>query len=195
MNERDSEAVSAQLMAKGYEITRDESRADVVLLNTCSVRDLAEQKAIWKMSSVIGQARKNQPNQIFGFMGCMAQSRGKQLIEQLPDIDLVVGTQKIHRIAEYLDELTSGRREKVVEIDVEAGSQGAIREHILSGTGGQKAAAAERYGRQQAFHVGVVKRLLVVEHCCLLGRLGLSGFKKLNRPRGTHCATALFHFP
>lgn len=142
MNERDSEAVSAQLMAKGYEITRDESRADVVLLNTCSVRDLAEQKAIWKMSSVIGQAKKNQPGQIFGFMGCMAQSRGKQLIEQLPDVDLVVGTQKIHRIAEYLDELTSGRREKVVETDVEAGSQGAIREHILSGAGGQKAVTA-----------------------------------------------------
>lgn len=142
MNERDSEAVSAQLMAKGYEITRDESRADVVLLNTCSVRDLAEQKAIWKMSSVIGQARKNQPGQIFGFMGCMAQSRGKQLIEQLPDVDLVVGTQKIHRIAEYLDELTSGRRDKVVEIDVEAGSQGAIREHILNGSGGQKAVTA-----------------------------------------------------
>jgi tRNA-2-methylthio-N6-dimethylallyladenosine synthase len=142
MNERDSEAVSAQLMAKGYEITRDEGTADVVLLNTCSVRDLAEQKALWKMSSVIGQARRNNPDQIVGFMGCMAQSRGRQLIEQLPDVDLVVGTQKFHRIGEYLEDLIAGRREKVVEIDEESGSQAAIREHILNGSSGKKATTA-----------------------------------------------------
>lgn len=142
MNERDSEAVAAQLMAKGYVLTRDEGSADVVLLNTCSVRDLAEQKALWKMSSVIGQARKNNPDQIVGFMGCMAQSRGRQLIEQLPDVDLVVGTQKFHRIGEYLDELTSGRRQKVVETDEEPGSQAAIREHILGGSTGKRAITA-----------------------------------------------------
>src|SRR5262245_52644608 len=94
MNERDSEAVAAQLVAKGYALAPSEAAADVVLLNTCSVRDMAEQKAIGKMSTVIASARKRRPGQVFGFLGCMAQSRGKELIDQLPDVDLVLGTQK-----------------------------------------------------------------------------------------------------
>ena len=105
MNERDSEAVAAQLVARGYALALTEQVADVVLINTCSVRDMAEQKAIGKMQTVIGQARKKRPDQIYGFMGCMAQSRGQSLIDQLPDVDLVLGTQKFHRAADYLDEL------------------------------------------------------------------------------------------
>ena len=54
MNERDSEAVAAQLVAKGYTLAPSEDAADVVLLNTCSVRDNAEQKAISKMENVAG---------------------------------------------------------------------------------------------------------------------------------------------
>jgi len=77
MNERDSEAVAAQLVAKGYTLAKSEAVADVVLLNTCSVRDMAEQKALSKMTNVIAVAKRDRPNQIFGFRGCMAQSRGK----------------------------------------------------------------------------------------------------------------------
>ena len=57
MNERDSEAVAAQLEAKGYSMTADALSADVILLNTCSVRDAAEQKALGKMNHVAGQLR------------------------------------------------------------------------------------------------------------------------------------------
>jgi tRNA-2-methylthio-N6-dimethylallyladenosine synthase len=133
MNERDSEAVAAQLVAKGYTLVKSEALADVVLLNTCSVRDLAEQKALNKMASVIGVANKLRPNQVFGFMGCMAQSRGRELIDQLPDVDLVIGTQKFHRTAEYLDEILAGRRDKVVDVAAEEKSEAAIREHLLNG--------------------------------------------------------------
>src|SRR5271169_2954568 len=128
MNERDSEAVAAQLVAKGYTLAASETVADVVLLNTCSVRDMAEQKAIGKMQNVAADVRRHRPNVILGFMGCMAQSRGQRLIDQLPDVDLVVGTQKFHRTADYLDEIFSGRRAKVVEVATEASSEGAIRE-------------------------------------------------------------------
>src|SRR3974390_1350450 len=100
MNERDSEAVAAQLSSKGYELAGSEATADVVLLNTCSVRDMAEQKALHKMEALIADTRRTRPNMVFGFMGCMAQSRGKELIERLPDVDLVIGTQKFHRAAE-----------------------------------------------------------------------------------------------
>src|SRR5437762_2414788 len=135
MNERDSEAVAAQLAAKGYQLAPSEAMADVILLNTCSVRDMAEQKALRKMENVIAETRRNRPNVIFGFMGCMAQSRGQELIDRLPDVDLVVGTQKFHRTADYLDEIIQGRRAKIVDVAEENGSEAAIREHLLNGNG------------------------------------------------------------
>src|SRR5688572_28830886 len=122
MNERDSEAVAAQLVAKGYTLAASEHVADVVLLNTCSVRDNAEQKAVNKMENIAGDIRKNRPNVVLGFLGCMAQSRGKELIDRLPDVDLVVGTQKFHRTAEYLDEIFAGKRSKIVDTAEEQGS-------------------------------------------------------------------------
>jgi tRNA-2-methylthio-N6-dimethylallyladenosine synthase len=142
MNERDSEAVAAQLVAKGYTLAGSEHVADVVLLNTCSVRDNAEQTAFNKMSSVIGLGRKERPGQIFGFMGCMAQSRGKELVDRLPDLDLVLGTQKFHRAAEYLDELLAGRRKHIVDTAAETGSEGTIREHLLNGSAPAKSVTA-----------------------------------------------------
>jgi tRNA-2-methylthio-N6-dimethylallyladenosine synthase len=133
MNERDSEAVAAQLVAKGYSLAPSETVADVILLNTCSVRDMAEQKAIGKMNNIAAEARRNRPDVVLGFMGCMAQSRGRKLIDELPDVDLVVGTQKFHRTADYLDEILAGRRDKIVDTEAEAGSEGTIREHLLHG--------------------------------------------------------------
>ena len=133
MNERDSEAVAAQLVAKGYTLAHSETAADVVLLNTCSVRDMAEQKAIGKMQNIAADVRRNRPGVVLGFLGCMAQSRGRQLIDQLPDVDLVIGTQKFHRTAEYLDEILAGKRDKVVDVEAEAGSEGTIKEHLLLG--------------------------------------------------------------
>jgi tRNA-2-methylthio-N6-dimethylallyladenosine synthase len=134
MNERDSEAVAAQLVAKGYSLAKSETTADVVLLNTCSVRDFAEQKAIHKMENIVGSARSQKRDQIVGFLGCMAQSRGQELIDKLPDVDLVLGTQKFHRTAEYLDELLTGKRKKIVDIAAEAKSEATIREHLLNGS-------------------------------------------------------------
>ena len=135
MNERDSEAVAAQLVAKGYTLAASEAVADVILLNTCSVRDMAEQKALHKMEVLMYETRKRRPNVVLGFMGCMAQSRGQELIDRLPDVDLVVGTQKFHRMADYLNDLLAGRRDKVVDVAEEEGSQAAIREHVLNGNG------------------------------------------------------------
>ena len=135
MNERDSEAVAAQLVAKGYSLARSEHVADVVLLNTCSVRDMAEQKALGKMTTLIGQSRKDRPGQLFGFLGCMAQSRGRELIDRLPDVDLVLGTQKFHRAADCVDDLLAGRRRQIVDIAEEEQSESKIREHVLHGNG------------------------------------------------------------
>ena len=129
MNERDSEAVAAQLAARGYAVADSEAQADVVLLNTCSVRDAAEQKALHKMENLAVEARRDRPGQTLGFMGCMAQSRGAELLA-LPGVKLVLGTQKFHRAGDYLDEIISGKREKISDTAEEEGSEGTIKEHL-----------------------------------------------------------------
>jgi tRNA-2-methylthio-N6-dimethylallyladenosine synthase len=142
MNERDSEAVAAQLVAKGYSLAPTETVADVILLNTCSVRDAAEQKAVGKMQNLAADVRRHRPEVVLGFMGCMAQSRGRQLIDQLPDVDLVIGTQKLHRTADYLDDIFAGKLAKVVDVAAEAGSEATIREHLLNGGAPEKSVTA-----------------------------------------------------
>src|SRR5947208_15211669 len=90
MNERDSEAVAAQLVDKGYTLAPGEATADVILLNTCSVRDLAEQKALRKMENVAAEVSRNRPHVVLGFMCCMSQSRAQELINRLHDSDVVI---------------------------------------------------------------------------------------------------------
>ena len=109
MNERDSEQVAYSLVARGYERVGHESEADVVLLNTCSVRDMADQKALGKMG-MLGRLAKEKPHMVFGFLGCMAQARGASLLKDLPHLDLVVGTQKFHRVADYVDEVVAKKK-------------------------------------------------------------------------------------
>jgi len=148
MNERDSEQVAYSLIARGYERVDSEVEADVVLLNTCSVRDMAEQKALGKMG-MLGRIRKNRPETVFGFLGCMAQARGAELLREIPHLDLVIGTQKFHRVADYLDALVVHKpvvagigdpgfrrmddpRFSIVDVEQEAGSQSTIREQSLA---------------------------------------------------------------
>ena len=102
MNERDSEQVAQMLVARGYEMTAQAEEADVVLLNTCSVRDMAEQKALGKMG-LLGRLQKKRPHTVYGLLGCMAQSRGASILSDIPHLDLVVGTQKFHKVADHVD--------------------------------------------------------------------------------------------
>src|SRR2546428_11252280 len=104
MNERDSEQVAHSLARRGYERVLNEAEADVVLLNTCSVRDMADQKALGKMG-MLGQLAKRRPEVVFGFLRCMAHARGESLLKNLPHVDLVVGTQKFHRVADYVEQV------------------------------------------------------------------------------------------
>jgi tRNA-2-methylthio-N6-dimethylallyladenosine synthase len=150
MNERDSEAVAALLCKRGYAIAASEDEADVVLLNTCSVRDMAEQKAIGKMGMVSGQ-KNHRPELVLGFMGCMAQSRGEELIKTQPAVDLVVGTQRAHHIPDYLDRIFAERERserdelsrpfRIVDTAAETGSESAIKEHLVGSNGDRKVSA------------------------------------------------------
>ncbi len=147
MNKRDSEQVARSLLDRGYEAAPNEAEADVVLLNTCSVRDMADQKALGKMG-MLGKMAKQRPEMVFGFLGCMAQARGAELLRAGAHVDLVVGTQKFHRVADYVDELVAKKRVvvaadvdpsralddprfSIVDTEEEEGSQATIREHTL----------------------------------------------------------------
>jgi len=134
MNERDSEAVAAMLRGKGYALVDNEKEADVVLLNTCSVRDQAEQKAIGKAGHLAKRKRKD-PNFIIGVMGCMAQNRGGALLDSLPDLDLIIGTQKFHRVPDHLTNMIATmqgqgpRPASIIDLEEEADSQNTIKSH------------------------------------------------------------------
>ncbi|MBI5396541.1 MAG: tRNA (N6-isopentenyl adenosine(37)-C2)-methylthiotransferase MiaB, partial [Verrucomicrobia bacterium] len=133
MNERDSEAVAAMLRERGYGLARSEHDADIILLNTCSVRDQAEQKALGKMG-LLASLKRSRPGLKLGFMGCMAQRLGAELLDKLPDVDLIVGTQKFHKIPDHLDHLAGNGHEPVVDVAAEQGSEAAIRDHVAAGS-------------------------------------------------------------
>jgi tRNA-2-methylthio-N6-dimethylallyladenosine synthase len=168
MNERDSEQVAQTFSERGYTLTLEERDADAILINTCSVRDQAEQKALGKMG-IMGKYRDQREHVVFGFMGCMAQSRGAELFKRVPHLDLVVGTQKYHRVFDYVDSILSRRLEtrmdevgaemetgrvedeivkvnldrvisaRVVDTGEELGSQNTIKDHIPKETQQAKA--------------------------------------------------------
>jgi len=144
MNERDSEQVANMFQDGGYTVTAQEKEADVILVNTCSVRDQAEQKALGKMG-MMGKYRQNNPNIVYGFMGCMAQSRGNELFDRVPHLDVVVGTQKYHKVFSYVDDILKKRvelrmdnpalalsGEAVCDVAEESDSQNTIKDHLPS---------------------------------------------------------------
>jgi tRNA A37 methylthiotransferase MiaB len=120
MNERDREAVAAQLVAKGYTLAAGEATADIILLNTCSVRDLAEQKALRKMENLAAELRRSRPDVVLGFMGCMAQSRGQELIDRLPDVDL---RGRRNSIALPIIGRSAAGRQKIVDVGENLGAK------------------------------------------------------------------------
>jgi tRNA-2-methylthio-N6-dimethylallyladenosine synthase len=106
------------------------------------VRDQAEQKALGKMG-IMGAQRQKRAHVVYGFMGCMAQSRGQELFERIPHLDVVVGTQKYHKVFEYVDGILKSRMEarmddpalslsgsSVCDIAEETDSQNTIRDHM-----------------------------------------------------------------
>jgi tRNA-2-methylthio-N6-dimethylallyladenosine synthase len=108
MNELDSEVMKGMLERRGLVRVDDEDTADLLLFNTCSVRDLAERKVLGKIGK-LGRSRTDSP--IIGVAGCMANAKKERLLEKLPHIDFVLGTNNIHCLNEVIDEvLAEGSR-------------------------------------------------------------------------------------
>ncbi|MDF1577079.1 MAG: tRNA (N6-isopentenyl adenosine(37)-C2)-methylthiotransferase MiaB [Desulfurivibrionaceae bacterium] len=104
MNERDTEIMAQLLTRAGYEMTNEPDRADLVVVNTCSIRGKAEQKAM----SLLGRlkhSKRTKPGLIVAVTGCVAQQEGGKIQERMNHVDLVIGPQAIYRLPELLDSL------------------------------------------------------------------------------------------
>ncbi len=109
MNENDSERLAGQLRSLGYESTDHKEQADLILINTCCVRESAEKKIYGKIGEMKRLKQEN-PNLIIGIAGCMAQKDKDKLFKKAPHVDLVMGTHNTHRLTELLQELESSRQ-------------------------------------------------------------------------------------
>jgi tRNA-2-methylthio-N6-dimethylallyladenosine synthase len=113
MNVSDSERVRTTLTKKGFEITNNENSADVVIFNTCSVREKAEHKLYTR----VGQIRKKrQVKPVVGVMGCVAQLEGETLFERNDGIDFILGTKAVGRIDQAIENVLDGKK-NVLDLD------------------------------------------------------------------------------
>jgi len=112
MNVSDSELMLGVLSREGYVRTDDPADADVMLVNTCAVRDHAEQRVLGRMGEL---KRHKRPGDILGVVGCMAQRLGPKLLERVPQVDLVIGPDGYRGLPELIARARAGERAADVE--------------------------------------------------------------------------------
>jgi len=134
MNERDSEAVASLLLRHGHTRVDSESEAEVLMVNTCSIRGKAEDKAIGKLA-VLVDGKKKFPGRMVGAVGCMVQRMKKDIFRKAPDIDFAVGTHKLSNLPEILD-LVAGGRGPILD----AGEDGECLDELSGHIGGNVSA-------------------------------------------------------
>ena len=132
MNIADAERMEGQLQAAGYARTEETANADIILINTCCVRETAEDKVYGKIGEVKKIKEKN-PKLIFGIAGCMAQKEGDNLMRRAPHIDFVLGTGKVQELTRIIAEI---RAEHSPVVDV-ALSDSEIAEDLPVARGGK----------------------------------------------------------
>jgi tRNA-2-methylthio-N6-dimethylallyladenosine synthase len=106
MNERDSEEILGMLVAQGYAMVEREEEADVILLNTCSVRAHAEERAFGKMG-LMQRLKRERPDLVLGILGCMAKAQREEVFRRLPQVDLVAGPAEIYDLPDLLARASS----------------------------------------------------------------------------------------
>lgn len=109
MNELDSEIMIGQLLKRGLKRVYDEKEGDILLFNTCSIRDLAERKVMGK----IGQLGRGKKKQLIGITGCMAMAKKETLFKKLPNVDFVIGTNNITDLSAVLDNVIDSGRQQI----------------------------------------------------------------------------------
>ncbi len=116
MNVYDSEQIALQLAATGYQQTSSLEKADLVILNTCTVRAKAEQKA-FSFLGRLARLKKKKPGLIVGVGGCVAQQEGAKILERIPHLDLVFGTQALDRLPGLISKIEA-KRCRIVDVSM-----------------------------------------------------------------------------
>src|ERR1700674_4115868 len=107
MNAHDSEKVIGTLVAEGYQQVETPEAAHLVLYNTCSIRDKAEQKVFNRLQQFKREAGKGK---VFGVLGCVAQQEGEKIFERAPHVSLVAGSASYAKLPQMLVQLEAGNR-------------------------------------------------------------------------------------
>jgi tRNA-2-methylthio-N6-dimethylallyladenosine synthase len=116
MNERDSEIMGQMLSNADYIPTQDIKQADVIVINTCSIRDKAEQK-VYSLLGRLKKLKEKKPTLIISVAGCVAQQEGKRLQARMPLVDIVLGPQQIYRLAELVKSIEEkGKPQTALEL-------------------------------------------------------------------------------
>ncbi|MEL6898147.1 MAG: MiaB/RimO family radical SAM methylthiotransferase, partial [Planctomycetota bacterium] len=127
MNVLDSEMVVADLRRHGYQIVETPQQADIVLFNTCSIREHAEEK-VYSALGTLRKSKEANPEKTIGVMGCMAQKDQKIIFQRAPFVDLVVGPGQLHQIPSLLEKIREGEgRQMAVSLGRKDGKQETIR--------------------------------------------------------------------
>jgi tRNA-2-methylthio-N6-dimethylallyladenosine synthase len=119
MNEYDSDFLAQSLINDGFSRTDNDKDADIILINTCTVRAKPEQKA-FSLLGRLSELKRQNPGLIIGVVGCLAQQKGHELLERFPQLDLVMGPREIGRIKEILRQIYADG-EKIVATHLEPG--------------------------------------------------------------------------
>lgn len=114
MNVYDSEQIALRLAASGYKLTTSMTRADVIIINTCSVRAKAEQKA-FSLLGRLSTMKRHKRRLIIGVGGCVAQQEAKKILERMSAVDLVFGTQAINRLPGLIEQIET-KRCRIVDV-------------------------------------------------------------------------------
>src|SRR5436309_2413121 len=109
MNVLDSELVVGSLRRQGYEIAHEPSEADVILFNTCSVRQHAEDK-VYSALGRLRQHKHHYPDKVIGVLGCMAQREQEAILKRAPHVDIICGTGQLAKLPELIAEVERGGR-------------------------------------------------------------------------------------
>lgn len=112
MNVADSEVVAAILTAAGFEHTTDKNEADVILVNTCSVRENAEQRVRGRVQG-FSEIRKRNPHLLVGVMGCMAERLGAKLFEEEKNVNIVVGPDAYMDLPLLIEQAAQGKKPSI----------------------------------------------------------------------------------
>ena len=149
MNELDSELVAGQLRTLGYRFVQSASDANVVLYNTCSVREHAEQK-VWSRLGELKDRKLTDPNLIVGVLGCMAERDGTDLIKRMPVVDVLVGPAELDKLPGLLDNALRTREslqaEPLVDINTNKPVMISANQVALQGSASRRSATLAAAG-------------------------------------------------